>query len=798
MLVPVKWLSKYVDINDIDIKVLEDKLIMSGSNTEAVEETLEKVSNIVVGKILTMEQHPDADKLKVLQVDLGEEEVQIVTNATNVFVGAYLPVCKVNSVLFDGTKIKKGKLRGVESFGMLCSYSELGFENSVVPKAFIDGVWILDTPYETGTAIGDIEELKDYVIEFEITPNRPDCLSVIGMAREAAATFDLKVKYPDLTIKNEEGDVNDHIKISIENEELCKRYAGRVVTDVKIEASPLWMQIRLMKAGMKPISNIVDITNYVLLEYGQPVHAFDLDTLENNEIIVRNAIKDEVLTTLDDVERKLTEDMLVIADKNKAVALAGVMGGGNTEVSGTTKNLLIEVANFEKKNIRKTSKDLNLRSEASSRFEKGVSVDSVIPAVNRVCQLIEELGAGKIVAGTVDVYPTQVKNETISVRSEKVNGLLGLKLSIEAIKALLERLEIEVTLDGENLLCTAPHFRLDLLKEIDFVEEVARLYGYDVIPSTLYRGNEWGALTNGQNIERVTKETLISSGLNEITTYSFVSPKSLDAINASEHSVIRNAVPLLNPLGEEYSIMRTTLLPNMLDVLARNFKRTVKEASTFEIGNLFFPKQLPIVELPLEKKSMVLGMYGEGKDFFTMKGVLCELLDTLGVKKYHLEAETNHSTYHPGRCANIVYGDNHILGTIGEIHPKVLKNYDIDVAVMACEIDFNILVQITRLDNKFAGIPKYPSSSRDLAVLVKSEVTNKQIMDVIDKYGGKLLRSVEVFDVYEGEQIEAGHKSMAYALVFRADDRTLVDEDVNKAMAKILKKLEAELEAELR
>jgi len=798
MLVPVKWLSEYVDIKDIDVKVLEDKLIMSGSNTEAVEETLPHVKNIVVGKILKIEQHPDADKLKVLEIDLGEEVVQIVTGAQNVVENAYLPVCMVNSVLADKTKIKKGKLRGVESFGMLCSFQELGFENSVIPKPFIDGVWLLPGEYPLGTPIGDIEDLKDAVIEFEITPNRPDCLSVLGMARETAATFEKEMVYPDESIQNESGDVNDYISIEIEDPTLCPRYTGRVVTDVKIEPSPLWMQLRLMKAGMKPISNIVDITNYVLLEYGQPIHAFDLDTIKDKKVIVRPAKAGEKLTTLDDQERELTEDMLLITDPSGPIALGGVMGGAATEVTDKTTSLLIEVANFNKKNIRKTSKDLMLRSEASSRYEKGVSPDLCIAATNRVCHLIEKLGAGKIVGGIVDVYPNKREIEVVTVRASKVNGLLGLKLSIDKIKEILERLEILVTVDGENLLCTPPHQRLDLVKEIDFVEEVARLYGYDVIPSTLFRGNEWGALTNGQNIRKVTRETLVAAGLNEITTYSFVSPKSLDAINLSEHSILRNAVKLLNPLGEEYSIMRTTLLPNLIEVLARNYKRSVKEASAFEVGNVFFPKQQPLVELPVEKKTLVMGMYGEDKDFFSLKGSVEELFETLGLKNYKYETETSHATYHPGRCANIVYGDNHILGTIGEVHPTVLDNYDIEVPVMAGEIDFNMLMQITRLDRKYVGVPKYPASTRDLAILVKEDVTNQAVLDIIHQYGGKLLEEVEIFDVYKGSQIDDGYKSMAYALIFRAKDRTLVDEDVNKAMAKILKNLEEKLEAELR
>jgi len=798
MLVPVKWLSEYVDIKDTSVKVLEDKLIMSGSNTETVEETLPNVQNIVVGKILKIEQHPDADKLKVLEVDLGDEVVQIVTGATNVVENAYLPVCKVNSVLADKTKIKKGKLRGVESFGMLCSFQELGFENSVIPKPFIDGVWLLPGEYPLGTPIGEIEELKDAVIEFEITPNRPDCLSILGMARETAATFDKKVAYPDESIQNETGDAHDIISIEIEDADLCPRYTGRVVTDVKIEPSPLWMQLRLMKAGMKPISNIVDITNYVLLEYGQPIHAFDLDTIKDGKIIVRPAKAGEKITTLDDQERELSDDMLLITDPSGPIAIAGIMGGAATEVSDTTTSLLIEVANFDKKSIRKTSRDLMLRSEASSRYEKGVSQDLVISATNRVCHLIEKLGAGKIVGGIVDVEPKKRTIETVEVRTKKVNGLLGLDLTTDKIKAILEKLEIEVSVEGDSLMCKPPHQRLDLLKEIDFVEEVARLYGYDVIPSTLFRGNEWGALTNGQYIQKVTRETLVASGLNEITTYSFVSPKSLDAINLSEHSILRNAVKLQNPLGEEYSIMRTTLLPNLLEVLGRNFKRSVKSAAAFEVGNLFFPKQQPIVELPIEKKSMVMGMYGEGRDFFTLKGVLEELFETLGVTNHKYEAETTHGTYHPGRCANIVYGDNHILGTIGEVHPSVLDNYDVEVPVMVAEIDFNMLMHLVRMDKKYNGVPRFPASTRDLAILVKDTVTNQDVLDIIHAKGGKLLESVEIFDVYKGSQIEDGFKSMAYALIFRAKDRTLVDEEVNKAMEKILKNLEEQLDAELR
>lgn len=796
MLVPVKWLSDYVAIQEMNVKTLEEKLIMSGSNTEAVVETLKGIKNIVVGKILSMKQHPDADKLKVLEIDVKEEVLQIVTNATNVFEGAYLPVCLVGSVLGDGTKIKKGKLRGVESFGMLCAFQELGFDNSVVPKAYTEGVWILNQAYPLGTDIGDIEGLKDRVIEFEITPNRADCLSILGMARETAATLGIDMTYPPETIEVVHGCVDDYMKVSIEAEDLCSRYAGRVVTDVKIQPSPLWMQLRLMKAGMKPISNIVDITNYVLLEYGQPIHAFDLETIAGREITVRRGHKDEVLETLDGVKRSLTEEMLLIADKDKAIALAGIMGGGATEVTDQTKTLFIEVATFDKKSVRKTSRDLQLRSEASSRFEKGVSQGLVEHAANRVCHLIEALGAGKIVGGIIDVNPVPVTPKEVVVRSKRINGLLGLSLSPEAIKALLEKLEISVLLKGEDLVCTPPYQRLDLLQEVDFVEEVARLYGYDMLPSKLFRGNEWGAYTNGQRIEKTAREALVAAGMNEITTYSFISPKSFDQIGLSDHSVLRNYLKILNPLGEEYSVMRTTLMPNLLEVLARNYKRSVASAKAFEVGNVFFPKENAV--LPIEKKALTFGAYGPDQDFYSLKGVLEHLLSTFGISNYSYEAEGNHTTYHPGRCANLIYGEGHILATLGEVHPTVLKNYDIEVPVVMCDLDFNMFMQLTRENKKFTGVPKYPASTRDLAVTVKEDVSHHDVSLVISKYGGKLLESFEIFDVYQGEQIEAGYKSMAYALVYRAKDRTLVDEDVNKSMKKIIKKLEEELQAQQR
>lgn len=798
MLVPVKWLSEYVDIEDIDIKELNEKLIMSGSNTETVKEMLKGVKKVVIGKILSIDGHPDADKLFVLQIDVGEEEpIQIVTGATNCEVGKCIPVALHGSLLADGTKIKKGKLRGVVSNGMLCSLEELGFDARVIQKEYADGIYLFDKDYPFGEDVRVCSEFEDNVIEFEITSNRPDCLSMIGMARETAATFSRTLKLPEVKIQNEVGDVNDYCSVEIADADLCMRYAARVVKDVKMGESPAWMQIRLMKAGMRPINNIVDIANYVMLEYGQPIHTFDLAAVEGNKVIARRAKAGEKLVTLDEVERELNENMLVIADTVKPVALAGIMGGANSEINGETKNILIEVANFEKSCIRKTSKDLGLRSEASSRFEKGVSTYATIEVANRVCQLIEELGAGTVVKGHVDVYPTVTEEIKITLRPARVNQILGTDLSKAEIVDLLNRLEIKSEDASDDLTCHIPECRLDLVKEIDLIEEIARMFGYDKIPSTLPKGSEWGAKTNGQIIEDYAKGVLLSSGLNEITTYSFISPGSFDMIRSSEDSLLRKTVTIKNPLGEEYSVMRTTLMSNTLEVMARNIKRNIEDVSVFEIGNIFVPREIPVVNLPIEKKELSIGVYGKDKDFFTIKGIVCNMLDRLGIKDYKFIAEKNHGTFHTGRCASIVWG-NHIIGTIGEVHPKVTDNYDITGRCYLANLDFNILMQMTRLDRIYAEIPKYPAITRDIALLVKDQVTAGEIFEIIESNGGNLLESVKLFDIYKGKQIEEGHKSMAYALVFRSAEKTLTDEEVTKVYDKILSKLEEKIDAKLR
>lgn len=801
MLVPVKWLEKYVDISGLTLKEIEECLILTGSNVETVDEVLEGIQKVVVGRIETIEQHPDADKLIVMQVNVGEEEnIQIVTGATNCFEGAYVPVALNGSWITGGVKIKKGKLRGVLSNGMLCSLEELGFDKKQVPKELDDGILILDNSDDSlvlGQAIQEIAGMGDHVIEFEITPNRPDCLSMIGMARETAATFNRELKWPDMEIKHQEDHIDNYCKIEIEDPDLCPRYAAKMIKDVKIEPSPFWMQMALMKAGMRPISNIVDITNYVMLEMGHPIHAFDFDCIEDKTIIVRRAKRGEVIKTLDEQDRKMDEDMLMIADPKKSVAIAGVMGGANSDIRDNTKNILIEVANFNKTSIRKTSKDLGLRSEASSRFEKGVSTYTNEMVLNRVCHLAELLGVGTIVEGTVDNYPRKHEAVSIDVSVEKINKNIGINIEAEKMAALLNNLEIETTIDGDKITCAIPECRMDLHEPHDIVEEVARLYGYDKIPMTLPQGAEWGAKTNGQLIEDLVRNTMFSCGVNEITTYSFVSPSAVDMINLPQTSVLRNQVRLMNPLGEEYSAMRTTLVPNLLEVIARNVNRSIDVVKAFEIGNTFLPKQMPVTELPIEKKQMVIGLVGKKEDFFTLKGSVESVLSKLGVSGCQFVSERNHKTYHPGRCATITWNE-HVIGTMGEVHPKVLDNYSIKERAYVAELDFNLLLQITRTDRLYQPIPKFPAMTRDIAMIVKDDVTAGQISEIIAKNGGKILESVKLFDVYKGKQIEDGHKSMAYAMIFRHAEKTLTDEEVNKVFNKMLDALKEEVNAELR
>ncbi len=796
MLVPLKWLKEYVEI-DMEVNELSDKMTMSGSKVEGFESLGKDITGVVVGKIESIEQHPNADKLVITKINIGEETLQIVTGAKNINVGDYVPVATHGANLAEGLKIKKGKLRGEVSEGMLCSQEELGISKNLIPEEIKDGIWILDKPYPLRVNIFEVVELQDDIIEFEITSNRPDCLSMIGMARETAATIGGTLKYPQVYLKEEDEETNFNIKVNIEDQEGCTRYIARVIKDVKIQSSPLWLQQRLMKAGVRPINNIVDITNYVMLEYGQPLHAFDLNFIEGDTIIVRSANAGESFKTLDGVQRQLDESMTVIADKSKGLAIAGVMGGEESEVTEATGTILLESAHFSKDRIRATSKKLGLRTEASARFEKGVDSNIASIAIDRACQLIETLSAGKVLKEKVDVYPVKKETRKISIRSNRMNELLGTNLPVEEMINILESLEIVAVKEDDKLLVTVPTFRDDLHIEADFVEEIGRIYGFDKIPSTMAKGNiVVGGKTNGQMIEDLAKEALLSFGFNEILTYSFVSPKSVDKINVGEDSIKRNFVKLLNPLGDETSVMRTSLVPNLMEVLSRNINHKVTEARAFEIGSIFIPNSEAKDQLPYEISNLVIGMYGQ-EDFYSLKGVVEGLFNELGITDLDFEVEKNHSTYHPGRCANIMVR-NHIIGTMGEIHPQVMENCDISKKCYVAELDFNLMMQFTRVVTMYKPLPKYPAMVRDLAVVIKEEVMVKEIEKIIKKRGSDILESFELFDVYRGNQIAEGYKSVAYTLTYRNMDRTLTDEEVNEVQDAIVTGIKEEIGGTLR
>ncbi|MEG1583628.1 MAG: phenylalanine--tRNA ligase subunit beta [Anaerovorax sp.] len=802
MLVPIEWLNNYTRV-DMGVEEFCERMIMSGSNIETVQHFGESIEKVVVGKILSIEKHPDADKLVVTQVQVGVDDtdvIQIVTGATNIFVNAFIPVALHGSKLPGGISIKKGKLRGIESNGMLCSGAELGFDDKVIPVAQKDGIWILDQAYPLGKNIVEALGLKVQVVDFEITPNRPDCLSMIGMAREAAATFEGKLKYPEDECKTEEGKAKDYIQVELKKPDLCRRYTARVVTDVKIKQSPWWMQKCLIFAGMRPINNIVDITNYVMLEYGQPIHAFDIRNVKDAKIIVDTAEEGETFVTLDGVQRALTEDMLLIRDAEKAIALAGVMGGLNSEIEEDTKTILIESANFQADSIRATSKKLGLRTEASSRFEKGIDPNLCETAADRVCRLIELLGAGVVTRGDVDEYPTKAEKNTVNVRVERVNDILGIELTTSEMKEFFERLEMKVNHFGitNSLAVTPPTVRLDLLEEIDFVEEIARMYGYDKLPVTLPKGNSEARKSRERQLKDLARNALVGMGANEIQTYSFVSPKGVEKVGIDGDAWENNFVKLINPLGEENSVMRTILTPNMMEVLGRNFSRNLQEVKAFEIGNTFVKDFFDENKAtPDEMDSLVLGAYGAKESFYTLKGMIQNLLEVLGIYDVVYTQESEYGVYHPGRCARISREDLE-LGIMGEVHPDVSQKYGINLRCYCAELNFGNIMRKANIERLYKPLPKYPAMSRDIALTVLEDVTVAQLEGVIKEEGGALLESVNLFDVYRGQHIDEGMKSVAFSLVYRGHDRTLTEEEVTKVHGKVLAKLEKELNAKLR
>ena len=798
MNLPMRWLSDYVKIK-ADTQDFIDKITLSGSKVESVNYLAKEVSNVVTGKVVEIEQHPDADKLVVTKIDVGgEENLQIVTGATNLYVGAIVPVALVGATVYhDGeiVKIKKGKLRGVESFGMMCSVEEMGFTRNDYPEAPEYGIYIFQEEVALGEDVKKLLEMEDEVVEFEITSNRPDCFSVLGLAREAAATYRVPFKYPEIKVEEKgEGKTEDLVQVEIKNSELCPRYIARAVKNVKIGPSPLWLRHRLTAAGIRPINNIVDITNYVMLEMGQPMHAFDIDCIEKGKIVVRNAEDGEKITTLDGVERVLDSSMLVIADENKAVAVAGVMGGENSKITENARAIIFESANFNGPNVRITAKKLGLRTDASSKYEKGLDPNAAFDAVNRAVQLVEMLGCGEVCKGMVDSYPNKRESWSVEYSSEGINNLLGTKLSDEEMIELFDLIEVKA--DGKKAII--PTFRPDLLTEADLSEEIARFYGYDNIETTLAAGTPTvGKKSYSQIVEDKIMDTMISLGLSEAKCFSFESPKVFDKLNIPSDSKYRNAITISNPLGEDFSVMRTITLNGMLNSISTNYNRRNESAYLFEMGKVYIPKNLPLTELPKEENVLTIGMYGD-IDFYGIKGVTEELFEVLGMKDVvEYSPKKDIPFMHPGRLAEIsVKGDS--LGYVGELHPTIAERYNIDTKAYIAVISIDKLCGYANFERKYKALPKFPAMTRDIAVIVKDEVIVKDIEDIIKEKGGKLLETIQLFDVFKGKQIPEGYKSVAYNISFRASDRTLTDEEVNAPMKKILKELEEKLEAKLR
>lgn len=796
MLLPKSWLEKYVDIN-ISTRQMADAITASGSHVESIENRVGGIQGVVIGKITKIERHPDADKLVVCQVDIGQESKQIVTGATNVFEGAYVPVALHGAKLADGTKIKNSKLRGVASEGMLCSLEEMGFPISVIPKESRDGIHLLPEGTPLGEDFIKVLELDKEVIELEITPNRPDCLSVIGMAIETSASIGQPLKEINIDFpENSDQKMEDLFKgVQIDTPK-AKRFYSRVLTDVTIQPSPQWLQNDLMAAGVRPINNIVDLTNYVMLEYGQPLHAYDIDHLRGKEIIVRQAKEKEALVTLDENERILRPEDIVIADAEGPIGLAGIMGGLDSEVTEDTKTVVLEGASFDEGQIRKTSKHFALRTEASTRFEKGLDPEMVQKAVDRVCQLAIEIGAAKVAKGKVDIYPFPVTSITIKSNVEKINGLLGTDLSAFEMKRILDSLKIETEVMENEMRSIIPTFRRDIGIWQDLAEEVGRIYGFhNIEPKPLS-----GALTRGgrpkfRDVEEIARNVLLAAGFDEFMTYSFMGPSAYDDIMLPKDSPLRQSVELLNPLGEEYSIMRTTLMPNMLDVFAKNMSYKNKSAHGFEFGNVF-SVDLDEDALPKESMKLAIGFYGE-EDFYFLKEVIERIFKVLGIKDWVLRTLKDNPLFHSGRAGEIFLGEKS-LGFFGEVHPRVSKNKGLKKRVYLAELDFSSMVDLYSDQIIYEDLNKFPAMTRDLAFVVNRKLPAGDLIEEMKKADSNILESIEVFDVYTGDQVEVGKKSIALKLIFRHKERTLVDDEVNKIVDNILERVDSRFQASLR
>lgn len=793
----LSWIKAYVPELDCTAQEYTDAMTLSGTKVEGFECLDKNLKNIVVGQIEKIDRHPDANKLVICQVNIGNETTQIVTGASNVFVGAKIPVVLNGGKVAgghdggplpeNGISIKKGKLRGVESNGMMCSIEELGSSRNFYPEAPEEGIYIFGDEVEVGADAIEVLGLHDVVFEYEITSNRVDCYSVLGIAREAAATFRKPFVPPVVKETGNEEDINNYLSVEVEDPDLCPRYCARMVKNIKIAPSPQWMQRRLAASGIRPINNLVDITNYVMEEYGQPMHAFDYDTIAGQKIIVKRAKDGDTFQTLDGQERKLDSNILMINDGEKEIGIAGIMGGENSKITDDVTTMVFEAACFDGTNIRLSAKRLGLRTDASGKFEKGLDPENAKAAIDRACQLVEELGCGEVVGGTIDVYSVKKENKRIPFDPAYINRLLGVNLSEEQMLSYFKPLELDY--DEESREIIVPSFRQDLLRKADIAEEVARFYGYANIPSTLPSGEATtGKLTFKLRVEETARDVAEFCGFSQAMTYSFESPRAFDKLLLPANAPERNAIKISNPLGEDYSIMRTNSLNGMLTSLSTNYNRRNKNVRLYEIGNIYLPKALPLTELPDERTQLTLGMYGSG-DFYTMKGVVEEFFYKVGLnKKISYDPKAGKSFLHPGRQANILYRGQ-VVGYMGEIHPQVADNYEIGERTYVAVIDMPQIVAQASYDRKYNGLAKFPAVTRDISMTVPKSILAGQIEEIIEKKGGKLLESYKLFDIYEGSQIQAGFKSMAYSVVFRAKDRTLEDKEVANTMDKILNAL---------
>lgn len=787
MKLSINWLKDFVDISEVPPKKLADELTMSGSKVETVEQESKNIKNIVVGKILDINPHPNADKLVVCSVQASnfeESSLQIVTGAKNLKIGDLVPVALHNSTIFDGRKIKKGKLRDVESEGMLCSLGELGLSKSDFPYAVEDGIFVLNEVCSPGDDIKKVLEIDDIILEFEITSNRPDCMSILGLANEVACTInkDLKLKIVK-SFQNFNTNHENIIEVNVENSDLCKRYLAVHIKDIKIGPSPKWMRNRLRVCGVKPINNIVDITNYVMLEYGNPLHAFDYEKISGKEINIRKAKNNEKILALNNEEYNLDEEVLIISDKDKPIAIAGIIGGINSSITEETSSIVLESALFDATNIRQTSKKLNLRTDSSLRFEKDLNSVTPMDAMSRACSLIEELNIGKIEKKPIDINNSRVKSVEIHFDSYWINNYLGTKIEETHMIDILRRLGFKVDKDT----ITVPHFRTDVENKFDIAEEVARIYGYNNIPSTPLSGISEAKLDEFQKFERKLRDIVIGCGCYEVSTYSFISEKHYDRLNIPRDDNLRDYIKILNPLGEDTSIMRTTAIPSMVDILSLNFNNRNLEVMFFDLSNEYIKNHQG--DLPHENKKLIIGLYGKDFDFFSIKGIVEIILNRFNISDYDVSSKKDNPIFHPGRCC-IIEKDGLIIGTVGELHPNVADNYSVNCKSYIADIDVLNIFNLSRIEKKYIKLPKFPHSCRDLGLICEKTLPIINIEKSIKNSVGRMLEDIELVDIYEGEQIPDDKKSVCYSISMRNSEATLTDGDIEKIISKILKDLE--------